>query len=60
MEVKMPLNKNFIEMWKNVEHTYLGKPVPPKYQSQYGKKYDKKETKQIAFAIANKRGIKTD
>ena len=56
----MPHTKAFKELFKNVNETYLGKPVPKKYKKLYGKKYDKKEIKAVAFAIAKSRGIKIE
>jgi hypothetical protein len=60
MEKKMPYSKSFSKLWKNVVDTYLGEEVPSRYRKKYGKRYDKKETKSIAFAIAKSRGIKID
>lgn len=56
----MPENKVFKKLMKSVKKTYLGKPVPAKFQKQYGKKYDKKEVKSVAIAIARSRGIKIE
>jgi len=56
----MPYTKTFKELLKGVEKTYLGKPVSKKYRSKYGKRYDKKEIKSVAHAIAKSRGIKID
>ena len=56
----MPHSKAFNEIFKNVKKEYLGKPVPEKYQFKYGKTFDKKEVKSVAFAIAKSRGIKID
>lgn len=54
----MPQTKDFIKLQKAVKKTYLGKPVPKKYQKKYGKKYDLKEVKSIGYAIAKKKKIK--
>jgi hypothetical protein len=56
----MPHSKIFKELLKNVETEYTGKKVPEKYKSKYGKAYDKKEAKSIAYAIAKSKGIKID
>jgi len=56
----MPYTKGFKELLENLEETYLGEPVPKKYQKRYGKRYDKKEIKSLGYAIAKSRGIKTD
>jgi len=56
----MPLSKGFKELLENLEETYLGEPVPKKYQKKYGKRYDKKEIKNLGYAIAKSRGIKID
>jgi len=58
VEVKMPKTKEFISLQKQVKETYLGKPVPKKYQLKYGKKYDPKEVKSISYAIAKSKKIK--
>lgn len=60
IKVNMPYTKTFKELLKGVEKTYLGKPVSKKYRSKYGKRYDKKEIKSVAHAIAKSRGIKID
>lgn len=54
----MAYTKSFKELMKNVEKTYLGNPVKKEYQIKYGKKYDKKEIKEVAFGIAKSKGIK--
>ena len=56
----MPKTKTFLKISREVSKTYLNKPVPMKFQSKYGKLYDKDEVKSIAYAIAKNRGIKTD
>jgi hypothetical protein len=56
----MPTSKAFNKLFKNVNNTYLGKKVKPKYQKDYGKTYDKKEVKSVAIRIAKSRGIKYD
>ena len=56
----MPHTQKFNELFASVKKEYLGKKVKPKYQKKYGKTYDKKEVKSVAFAIANSRGIKID
>jgi hypothetical protein len=56
----MTKTKDFNKLFESVKKTYLGKPVKKKYQSQYGKKYDKNEIKSVAIAIAKSRGIKID
>lgn len=54
----MPKSKSFNKLMQAVKHTYLGKPVSMKYQKRYGKRYDSKEVKSVAYAIAKSRGIK--
>lgn len=39
-----------------VKEQYLGKPVAPKYRKEYGKVYDIKEVKRVAYKIARARG----
>lgn len=56
----MPKTKDFKKLLKNVEHTYLGKPVKKQYQEKYGKFYDENEIESVAYAIARSRGIKID
>ena len=54
----MPETKAFRALKRAVAKEYLGKGVPKKYQARYGKKYDINETKSIAYAIAQSKGIK--
>ena len=56
----MPKTKEFIKLKKAIKAEYLGKPVPKKYQKRYGKKYDLKDVKSLAFAIAKTKKIKID
>lgn len=58
MHYKMPKTKEFIKLSKSVKSQYLGEPVSGKYRKKYGKRYDKKEVKNVAYAIAKSRGIK--
>ena len=53
----MPKTKEFKKLLKNVEQTYLGKPVKKKYKSKYGKFYDDDEIESVAYAIAKSKGI---
>ena len=55
----MPETKGFKKLMKNVKHEYLGKEVPSKYQSKYGKRYDLRDVKSVGYAIAKSRGVKT-
>jgi hypothetical protein len=54
----MPYTNNFKKLLSATKSEYLGKKVPKKYQKRYGKVFDSKETKSVAFAIANKNKIK--
>ena len=54
----MPKTKEFKELFNSVKKTYLGKPVPSKYKARYGNRYDPKEIKSVAIAIAKSRGMK--
>ena len=54
----MPTTKAFKKLLESTKKSYLGKPVPFKYEKVYGKVYQLDETKSIAYAIAKKRGIK--
>jgi len=56
----MPYTKQFKKLLDSVKETYLKKKVPQKYKNKYGKVYDKKEIKLVAYAIAKSRGIKID
>lgn len=56
----MPHTKDFNKLFASVKNEYLGKKVKPKYQEKYGKTYDKKEVKSVAYAIAKSRGVKID
>ena len=54
----MPFTKGFKELLGAVKGQYLNEKVPKKYQDKYGKTYDSKEVKSVAFAIAKSKGIK--
>jgi len=56
----MPHSKEFKKLLESTRKTYLYKDVPKRFQHKYGKEYDKKEIKSVAFAIAKSRGIKID
>ena len=46
------------DLEKAFEREYVGKKVPKKWQSKYGKVYSKKEADEIFFKWENKHGIK--
>ncbi len=52
----MPETLKFKKLKKATIKYYTGKKVPLKYRERYGMIYDKEEAKQIAFAIAQKKG----
>ncbi len=54
----MPRTLAFKKLLAATKRTYLGASVPSKYRSRYGKRYQLKETKAVAIAIAKKKGIK--
>ena len=56
----MPKSQAFKEIYNNISKAYLGEKVPSKYQGSYGKRYDKKDIKSFAIAVAKSRGIKFD
>ena len=56
----MPFTSDFKKLLENVEETYLGEKVPKQYRKKYGKRYDKKEMKPLAFAIAKSKKIRID
>ena len=56
----MPKSKAFTKIEKSLKQNYLGKPVPKQYQNRYGKRYDKKDIRGFAYAIANSKGIRID
>lgn len=56
----MPKSKTFLKLKKKVGNTYLGKPVPKKYQKKYGKRYDSSEIDSLSYAISKSRGVKID
>lgn len=56
----MPYSDSFKKLLESTRKNYLYKDVPAKFRKRYGKKYDKKEVKQVAFAIAKSKGIKID
>ena len=53
----MPTSSAFNKMYESVKKTYLHKDVPVKFKAKYGKKYQAKEIKLVAYAIAKSRGI---
>lgn len=56
----MPYTKEFKQILRNTKKTYLGKEPSQRYKKRYGLEYDSAETKSIAYAIANSKGIKID
>lgn len=56
----MPKSKAFKDLKRSVRSTYLGKPVPSKYKSRYGSRYDPSEMDSITYAIARRREIKIE
>lgn len=54
----MPESKAFKKLKGSLMKQYLNDKVPKEYQSRYGKRYDKKDIKSFAFAVARKKGIK--
>ena len=56
----MPITKDFKKLLERVEGTYLGEPVPKKFQIEYGKIYNKKDIKPLAIRIAMSRGVNID
>lgn len=57
---KMTHTKEFNQLLASTRKQYLHKDVPAKYRNKYGKKYDSKEIKSVAYAIAKSRRIKID
>jgi hypothetical protein len=56
----MPTTTAFKKIKASLTSNYLNKPVPKEYQNRYGKRYDKKDIKSFAYAVAKSRGIKID
>jgi len=56
----MPYTYDFKQLYKNIERTYLGKPVPTRFKKEFGKKYNKKEILPLSIRIAKSRGIQID
>lgn len=56
----MPRSKAFERMYASLKKNYLYEKVPAKYQKRYGKRYDKKDVKSFAYAVAKSKGIKID
>jgi hypothetical protein len=56
----MPHTQAFNEMLGSLKREYLGKKVPVKYKKRYGKRYDPKDVKSFAYALAKSKGIKID
>ncbi len=46
--------ERFKKLEREVAKGYVGKKVPPKYQSKYGKTYSKKEALEVGKAVAGK------
>ena len=40
-----------------IKKKYAGMPVPKKYQSEYGKRYDSREALEVAWKIKKARGL---
>lgn len=53
----MPKSKAFRQLYAALSREYLGDKVPRKYQSRYGKRYDKSDVKSFAYAVAKSKGI---
>jgi len=53
-------SKKLQKLLKSTEEYYKGKKVPKPYQKKYGKTYDKKEARSIAYAIAKRQGWKVN
>jgi len=56
----MPYTKDFKQLFKRIERTYLGKPVPTRFKKEFGKKYNKKEILPLSIKIAKSRRIQID
>ena len=53
----MKYTEDFKQLFKRIERTHLGKPVPFRHKEKYGKIYNKKEILPLTEKIAKKRGI---
>ena len=56
----MPLTKKFKKLQSSVEEFYLGRPVPTRFQKEFGKIYNKKEILPLAIKISKSRGIQIE
>jgi hypothetical protein len=56
----MPETKAFKKLKASLASEYLGKHVPAKYQSRYGKSYGKKDIRSFAYAVAKSKHIPID
>ena len=56
----MPKSEAYKKIYSSLKKEYLGDKVPSKYRPRYGKRYDKKDLRAFAYAVAKSRGIKTD
>ncbi|MFO7888284.1 MAG: hypothetical protein R6U59_08195 [Eubacteriales bacterium] len=56
----MPYTFDFKQLYKRINRTYLGKPVPTRYKDDFGKIYNKKEILPLTIKIAKTRGIQID
>lgn len=56
----MPFTKDFIKLERRIEENYLGRPVPTRFQKEFGKIYNIKEIRPLTFKIAKSRGIQIE
>ena len=56
----MPLSKDFIKLEGRIEENYLGRPVPVRFQKEFGKIYNIKDIRPLTFKIAKSRGIQLE
>ena len=56
----MPFTKDFIKLKGRIEESYLGRPVPTRFQKEFGKKYNMKDILPLTFKISKSRGIQIE
>lgn len=54
------LTKDFKRLEKRIEENYLGRPVPVRFQKEFGKIYNLKDIRPKAISLAKNRGIQVE
>lgn len=56
----MPFTPKFEKLMGRIEENYLGRPVPVRFQKEFGKIYNIKEILPLSIRIAKRRGVQID